>query len=160
MWATGDGENDQWASAGDLPAADVLRAVVRHGPRFVAVKMTFTNLRRVEPQFHFSTVVSRRQYDAVFVSAGPRRWRGRHQLVDGNFANVRCPGLSHTLGYDTEQITILIPRVCIGRPRWVKVGMTNAMFRETEQNFQEITDNPHSARADGPLTRRLPRAAG
>lgn len=159
VWAIGDGENDQWVSAGDIPTADVVRAVVRHGHRFVVVKMTFTNLRRVEPQYYSAMVLSRRQYGAVFVSAGPRQWGGRHQLVDGRFANVKCPRLRHAIDYDTEQITMSIPRPCIGRPRWIKAGADNVMLRGTAQDFQEITDNPHSANADGPLTRRLYRAA-
>jgi hypothetical protein len=40
------------------------------------------------------------------VSAGPGRWRGRHVLVNGNFADVKCPKLTHTISYDTEQVTI------------------------------------------------------
>ena len=54
-----------------------------------------------------------------------------------------------------------VPRNCIGRPNWVKVGMANFMFRgETEDDFQEITDNPHSAGVEGSSTKRLYRAVG
>jgi hypothetical protein len=160
VWVIGDGENDQWVSAGDVPTADVVRAVVRHGFRFVVVRMTFTDLRRVEPQFYSALIVSRRQYGAVFVSTGPRQWNGHHQLMDGTSSDVKCPRLRHRIDYEAEQITMLIPRPCIGQPRWVKVGMSNFMFRGTGQDFQEITDNPHSARAEGPLTERLYRAVG
>jgi hypothetical protein len=159
VWAIGDGENEEGVSAADVPGADVVRAVVRHGRRNVVVKMTFTDLRRVEPQSYSATIMSRRQYGAVFVSARPGRWKGRHQLVNSNFSNVKCPKLSHSINYDTEQITVSVPRNCIGRPKWVKVGMANFMFRgETEDDFQEITDNPHSTSAEGSLTRRLYRA--
>ena len=61
----------EWVSAGDVPTADVIRAVVRHGRGNVVVKMTFTDLRRVEPQSYSATIVSRGRYGAVFVSAGP-----------------------------------------------------------------------------------------
>lgn len=161
VWAIGDGAHAEWVSAGNVPTADVVRAVVRHGRHKVKVKMTFANLRRVEPQHYSAALFSRRQYGAVFVSAGPGRWRGRHQLVDGDFANVKCPGLSHSIDYATEQITMSVPRSCIGRPNWVRVDMANFMFHgETEQDFQEITDNPHSADAEGSLTKRLYRAIG
>ena len=161
VWAIGDGENEEWVSAGDVPTADVVRAVVRHGRHNVVVKMTFTDLRRVEPQPYSAMIISRRQYGAVFVSAGPGRWKGRHQLVNGNFSNVKCPKLSHSINYDTEQITMSVPRNCIGRPNWVRVDMSNFMFRgETEDDFQEITDNPHSAGAEGSSTKRLYRAVG
>ena len=156
VWAIGEGENAEWVSAGDVPTADVVRAVVRHGRHNVVVRMTFTNLRRVEPQDYSAMIVSSRRFGAVFVSAGPRRWKGRHQLVNGNFATVKCPRLSHSIDYDTEQVTMSVPRGCLGEPNWVRVDMTNFIFRgNTEANFQEITDNPHSADPDGSLTRRL-----
>lgn len=80
----------------------------------------------------------------------------RHQLVNENFAEVKCPKLTHTISYDTEQVTLSVPRGCVGRPEWVRVGMANHMFRgETEADFQDITDNPHSVGAEGSLTRRL-----
>ena len=105
--------------------------------------------------------MSRPRYGAVFESAGPGRWKGRHQLLNSNFFDVKCPKLNHSINYDTEQITMSVPRSCIGRPNWVKVGMANFMFRgETEEEFQEITDNPHSAGAEGSSTRRLYRAVG
>ncbi len=156
VWAIGDGETDEWVSAGNVPTADVVRAVVRHGRFNVVVKMTFTNLRRSEPQFYAATIFSRRQYGAIFVSAGPGRWGGRHLLVDGSFSKVKCPRLGHSIDYDTEQVTMSVPRGCIGRPTWVKVGLANYMFRgETEEDFQEITDNPHSAGHEQPSTERL-----
>ncbi len=156
VWAIGEGENAEWVSAGDVPNADVVRAVVRHGRHNVVVRMTFTNLRRVEPQHYTAMIITPRQLRAVFVSAGPRRWGGRHQLVNGNFGNVKCPRLSHRIDYNAEQVTMTIPRGCLGRPSWVRVDMSNVIFRgKTEADFQEITDNPHSADPASSLTRRL-----
>ena len=49
-----------------------------------------------------------------------------------------------------------IPRGCLGRPNWVRVELSNLIFRgTTEATFQEITDNPHSADPGGSITRRL-----
>ncbi len=156
VWAIAEGENAEPVSAGDVPTADVIRAVVRHGRHHVVVRLTFTNLRRIEPQHYTAMIITPRRLRAAFVSAGPRRWGGRHQLVNGNFGNVKCPRLSHRIDYDTEQVTMSIPRGCLGRPSWVRVDMSNFMFRgETEADFQEITDNPHSAAPDSSLTRRL-----
>ncbi len=161
VWAIGEGEDEQWESAGEAPTADVLGAVVRHGRHKVVVRMTFTNLRRVDPQSYSATIFSRREYGAVFVSAGPGRWKGRHQLVDGSFGSVRCPNLDHSIDYVTEQVTVRVPRSCLGRPRWVRVGIANFMFRgETEEEFQELTDNPHSTGHEGRRTQRLYRPVG
>jgi hypothetical protein len=155
VWAIGEGENAEPVSAGDVPTADVVRAVVRHGRHNVVVKMTFTNLRRVEPQDYTAMIITPRQLRAVFVFSGPPRWGGRHLLVNGNFGKVKCPRLHHGIDYDTEQVTISVPRGCLGQPNWVRVDLTNLIFRSTDANFQEITDNPHSAGPDSSLTRRL-----
>jgi hypothetical protein len=119
--------------------------------------MTFVNLRRVEPQFYSAMIVTSEHYGAVFVSAQPGRWRGRHKLVDEQFAGVKCPGLSHSIDYDTERVLIHIPRSCIGEPPWLKVGMANYVFRgATDDDFQELTDNPHSTgHGRQSLTRRI-----
>lgn len=158
----GYGERGQWVPAGDVPAADVVRAVVRHGRYQVRMKMTFSDLRRDEPQQYGAYIVfSRLRFAAVYVNARPGRWQGRHLMIVGRIlvdeSRVKCRGLKHTIDYATDQVSISVPRRCIGRPDWVKVGMSNFMF---PAGGTEITDNPHSARGDGPMTQRLYRPVG
>lgn len=161
VWTIAEGEGEEWVSAGDVPTADTTRGVVRHGRFNVVVRMTYTNLRRVDPQSYSAVIRSRRQYGAVFVSAGPGRWKGRHQLVGGDYSPVRCTRLSHSIDYDAERVVVSVPRSCLGRPRWVRAGLQSFMFRgETEEDFQEITDNPHSDGPEGGLTPRLYRWGG
>ncbi|HET7194463.1 MAG TPA: hypothetical protein VFI99_05685 [Nocardioides sp.] len=74
----------------------------------------------------------------------------------GTIAHTAIHAAAFRADYDTEQVTMSFPRGCLGRPKWVRVDMTNFMFRgNTAAGFQEITDNPHSADADSSLTRRL-----
>lgn len=157
VWSISEGEDEEWAPTDDAPGADVVRATVRHGRHNLRMRMTFADLRRVEGQHYTATVVHRTGYGALFVSTGPRRWGGRHVLVDEQFGKVRCPGLDHTIDYATERVTMTIPRRCLDRPAWVRVGLDNFMFRESAGAFQEVTDNPHTATADGRLTGRLHR---
>ncbi len=160
VWSIAEGENAELTQEGDEPTADVERAVVRHGRYRVVVRMRFTNLRRLEPQSYIATIVSRGDYGALFLSAGPRRWKGRHVLVDEQFGRVKCEGLRHTIGYDTDRVRVAIPRNCIDRPAWVRVELSNYMFRgETEGELREITDNPHSSGHAASLTERLYRDA-
>ena len=158
VWTIPSTEDEPPVSAGDVPTADVVRAVVRHGRYRVVVKMTFTDLRRVDSQSYSATLASRGWFGGLFVSTGPGVWRGHHILVDEEFAKVKCPKLTHSIDYGTEQVTFAVPRTCIGRPNWVKVGLTNYMFRADSEDVHEITDNPHSTGAEGSLSQRLYRA--
>ena len=157
VWAIGEGEGEEWVSAGDEPGLDVERAVVHHRRHRLVVRMTFTNLRRVEPQYYSAAFTAPKGYGAVFVSAEPGRWKGRSQLVDEQFGQVRCRGLRHRIDYATEKVVMSVPRSCIDKPRWVRVAMAVYGFRgETEAEFQELTDNPHSTgHEEDAQTRRL-----
>jgi hypothetical protein len=158
VWSISDGENAP-SPAGDAPSADVVRAVVTHRPHRVSVRMKFSDLRRADTAFYNATIVTPRRLRAAFVMTGPRRWGGRHLLVDGNFAKVRCPGFRHSVDYAADQVTMTLPRACLGNPRWVRVELGNGIFRgNSEATFQEIIDNPHSTRADGGMTPRIYRA--
>ena len=160
VWSIGEGENEEYGPAGDMPTADVVRAVVQHRRGSVVVRMDFADLRRQDPAAYTAMIITPEKLRAAFVTTGPRRWAGKHMLVNGNYGNVRCPGFAHTVDYDADRVVMTLPRTCLGRPRWVRVSMTNYMYAgDTEATFQEFTDNPHTADADGGTTGRIYRAS-
>ena len=159
VWSIGEGEHEEYRPAADMPTADVVRAEVQHRRGRVVVRMDFTDLRREDPASYTAMIITPEKMRAAFVMTGPRRWAGKHMLVNGNYGNVRCPGFEHSVDYDADQVVMTLPRTCLGRPRWVRVSMANSMFKgDTEATFQEITDNPHGADADGGTTGRIYRA--
>ena len=156
------GDSPEPVPAGDEPTADVIRAVVRHGRGNVVVRMTFTDLRRDDAQVYSATIFRRGHQDSVSVSTGPGHWHGNDLLVrlTSHFSKVSCPRLIHRVDYDTEQVSIWVPRNCIGRPDWVKVGLGNSLVRgESEFDQETFLDNPHSTTADWAATPRLYSAA-
>jgi hypothetical protein len=156
VWALSEGENAVWALADGVPDVDVTRAVVKHGRRNLVVRTAFADLRREHEAGYWVSIRSSRKFRAAFVLARPGRWRGQHRLVDNQFGNVRCRGLAHTIDYDSNIVTIKVPRSCLGRPAWVRVSVENASFREaSDGTFQELSDNPHNTGHDAGLTRRL-----
>ena len=155
VWRNPKTEFGEPVLAGDVPTADVIRAVARHGRGNVVVTMTFADLRRNDPQAYDVTIVGPRLFKAVFVWAGPGRWHGNDQLVNFEFGKVNCPKLVHDIRYDTDRVTIWIPRACIGRPEWVKVGLDNMMFVADDI----LNDNPHSNGPESSSTVRLYQAA-
>ncbi len=159
VWTIGEGEDDEWTLAEDLPTADVVGAVVRHRPGRVVVRMDFADLRRVEPGYYSAAITTPDTFRGAFVSAVPGSWSGDHDLVNGRFGAVRCPGFRHSVDYAADRVSMSVPRTCLGRPRWVRVEMTNYAFRgDSEGNDRELTDNPHTSGPDGRSTGRLHRA--
>lgn len=156
VWAIGAGENAEWVSAGDVPDADVTRAVVTHGRRNVVVRMSFTDLRRKHEAGYWAVIYSPEKFRAALVSAGPGLWKGRRLLLNGQFGKVRCRGFTHSIDYDNDIVTMRIPRRCLGRPAWVRVSLQNHSLRgEDEESFQELTDNPHNTGHESGVTRRV-----
>jgi hypothetical protein len=161
-----DGTGDVWTISGDseeftkttFASADVTRAVVRHGHSAVRIRMRFADLRRVGYQAYDATVFTPRRGDyLVTVGSGPGARRGTHQWKAGE---SRCRGLTHTIDYDSNLVTMRIPRSCLGRPRWVKVRLENfTSIGDDESSATFYADNPHN-HEESPFTytRRLYRA--
>lgn len=156
VWAISEGENAKWTSAGDVPTADVTSAIVRHGAHNVVVKMSFADLTREYDAGYWAMIYTPKKFRAALVMAGPGRWKGRRELVDGQFGKVRCQGFTHTIDYATDEVTMRVPRGCLGRPAWVRVSLQNYSFRgDSQETFQEVTDNPHNIGHDSGRTQRL-----
>lgn len=142
-----------------MPGADVVRAVVRHGARDVVVRMSFDDLRREHEAGYWAIIYSPEKFRAALVMTRPGRWKGRRVLVNGQFGTVRCQGFTHTIDYAGDKVTMKVPRRCLGHPDWVRVSLENGSARgETEETFQEVTDNPHNGGHEGGVTGRLYRA--
>ena len=43
-------------------------------------------------------------------------------LTRENGATIRCAGVTRSVKRDVERATVSIPRSCLGRPGWVRVG--------------------------------------
>ena len=161
-----DGTGDVWTVSGDsevftkasFPTTDVTRAVVKHGRYAVRIRMRFADLRRVGYQAYDATVFTPRRGDYLAtVGSGPGVRQGTHQWQAGE---ATCRGFTHTMNYDTNLVTMRIPRPCLGRPRWVKVILENfTSVGDDEASATFYTDNPHNHQEfPSTYTRRLYRA--
>jgi hypothetical protein len=146
-----DGRGDVWTVSGNseeftktrFASSDVTRVVVRHGHYAVRIRMRFADLRKIGYQAYEATVFTpRRGDDLATVGTGPGARQGTRQWDAGE---SRCRGFTHTINYDTNLVTMRIPRSCLGRPRWVKVIVDNfAMIGENESSARFYADNPHN----------------
>jgi hypothetical protein len=134
-----------WTHVGDLPPADVRRAVVTHRSGAVVVRSKFENLRRIGRQSYWTGLATPDSSFFAEVVSRPGARAGRHELVDGStYAEVACAGLSHRIDYATETVTLRVPRTCLGSPRWVSANLGNILVVGERPHRRHYADNPHN----------------
>ena len=141
-----DVRTSEWTEVGALPAADVRKAIVRHTPLAVTVRMRLADLRRVGRQGFAAGFVTREGILFSRVLAAPGNRAGRYVLRDEpGGTRIPCPGLTHRLDYAEDLVTMRVPRSCIGNPPWVRVNLGNTLVLGDEPPRRHLADNPHDA---------------
>lgn len=138
-----------------FPRADVTRAVLRHGPMALTVRMRFVDIKPVGRQLYWVHIrTPRYQYDAVLNSSpGSRRGSRYFQGDDGSRS---CRGFTRTIYYGRDLVTMRIPRSCVKDPRWVRLGIFNQLsFRAHGPRYFDTPLNHKSPASDATQTRRL-----
>src|SRR4051794_19937841 len=84
------------------------------------------------------------------VTSEPRARRGREEFEGA----THCRAMTHRIDYVNDVLRMRIPRRCLGRPRWVRVTLLNAVVNQRTETF--YVDNPHNHQAfPESSTRRL-----
>jgi hypothetical protein len=149
-------EGESTATRADVPAADVTRAFVRHATSALRIRMRFANLRRVGVQFYNVQIGTPRNVYFAQVRSAPGARRGTHSFDFGE--GTGCRRMTHRIDYADNVVTMRIPRRCLERPRWVRVGLENSLLIEGSNGEEEhvYTDNPHNHGSfSDEVTRRL-----
>jgi hypothetical protein len=94
---------------------------VSHLARTVRVKVRYRQLSRVGGAAHVFVFRTDKGIRQLTVLAGPGNWRGSLTFVNGSNKKVRC-NISGGIDYVANTVLTVIPRSCLGNPRWVRVG--------------------------------------
>jgi hypothetical protein len=139
-----------WTLVGDLPAADVRRAVVRHRAHAVVVRTRFENLRRVGVQIHDAGIKTPDDSFYTEVTSRPGKRAGRHVLYDEpGGERLGCANFTHRIDYPNDTVTVRVPRSCLDHPRWVRANIGNRLVLGDRPHRRHYADNPHD---DGPYS--------
>jgi hypothetical protein len=114
--------DDAAISASPGPAGDIVSMRTIHGPYNVRIRLRLRSVPASYPVVvaRVATSSSRRNYYAVAVGAhSPERFL-LHGL-DGDH-EVACKGLRAGFRPREHDAFVIIPRRCIGNPRWVRTG--------------------------------------
>lgn len=134
-----------WTLVGDLPPADVTRAVVSHRTHAVVVRARYDDLRRIGTQRYFTGMATRRGDFFVEVASRPGSRAGRHTLYDGVAGDrLACKQMSHDIDYANDVVRLRVPRSCLDRPRWVRANVGNIFVTGERPHRRFYADNPHN----------------
>lgn len=108
-------------AAPDRTQGDISAVKITHGANKVRVLLRFRELNRagfIEHDFYFRTASRVR---TLSVESETGSWSGRATMRNGRGTKVRC-NLTRTIDYSANTVLVVVPRTCLGDPRWVRVG--------------------------------------
>lgn len=117
-------DEDAAVTVPDRTLNDVSNTKLRHGPRRVAVRVDYVDLRKKAGGDYQSLGILMDTDEGVrrFVSVNAQRghWSGESQMYDGKHNEVRCAAVRHSIDYEANAIRVSFPRRCVSNPRWVE----------------------------------------
>lgn len=106
---------------------DIVGTRVVHGRRAVSVQIQFRELTtRSNGNFHTISIRTPWRTRTVELDAFPGHWDGSTATTDGHGRAVACP-VTHRINYDRHRVMLWVPRSCLGRPPWVRVGIRSTI---------------------------------
>ena len=154
-----DPEGDVWRNGETLAPAGIGTNVdlhvtdVRHGRNAVTVKATYYELKKTGNDFIFVFYSQYREngeteYLRVDIVAGPGRRSGESLLSRPLDKPEVCEGLTNSVDYSADTVSLRIPRECFENPRWIRF-VAEAAKRYPETSETEAGTYSDDARSAG-----------
>jgi hypothetical protein len=150
--AVGDVESTTWNFKTDRESGpnaepdntdtDITRLSARHKPRRLVLRASLRDITADSGGMYYEirTPGTRRPYYAM-QRLGTSTELPAFRLYRGNGKIVRCTGVRRSVDRTTEQAVVSIPRRCLGRPRWVRVGGVAIKDVETKTSISWFLDD-------------------
>lgn len=119
----------------DTPApaqvnGDIAWTKVRHKSRKIVLTTRYRDLDGSGYSVHYFAIRTSKMTREVTLVTFPGHTGGKVMMSKPNGKNVRCH-LTRLIDYTANTATVSVPRSCLGRPRWVKVGAAFATSPST-----------------------------
>jgi hypothetical protein len=117
-------------TAPNLRNGDIVSRTYTHTTTAVQVRVAYRDLAKAGSQLTLSgQIVTSSGAKRVFQAfATPDYWPGSHYLTNAKGMPVTCSGMRHSFDYTHDVATVSIPRGCLGKPSWVRVGVQHSWF--------------------------------
>ncbi len=112
---------------------DVVGSRVSHFPRTVKATVRVRELTRTgRGALTWYAVRTPDRLRWVLVDTTRGRWAGRVAMNTADFRFVPC-SIDHKVDYVNNTVQVVIPRSCLGNPKWVRVGLGMETYGATRQ---------------------------
>jgi hypothetical protein len=116
-----------------ISEGDVQAIAVNHARHNVTVTVKYRELSKTGTDgghsFLFRTNTGERR--EVEIATGKGLWWGRTEMATPRGDAVHCSGMSHTIDYAKNKVILVVPRSCLGKPRWVQVAEATFRMEDT-----------------------------
>jgi hypothetical protein len=142
---TGDVQDSDLTPAPDNTDTDVTGVSVNHRTHRVVLKTSLRDITVASGVAIYDIRTGTRRY-AVMQRLGKDEMFPAFDFSRANGDRVRCAGVERSVDRAAESATLNIPRRCLGRPGWVRVGVGAAkidapQFDETDSTFALFADD-------------------
>lgn len=123
--------SNAYAAAPTQAQGDIVAIRVTHALRAVWIRVRMRELTTsTNGNFHLIGIKSDRRERTIEIDAFPGHWEGRATTTDPRGRVVAC-AVKHRLDYDRNRLTVRVPRGCLGKPSWVRVGLRTTIAGAT-----------------------------
>lgn len=112
-----------YAPAPTQVQGDIVATKVRFARRAVWIRYRLQDLATTgNGNFHLISVRSDRRERTIELDAFPGHWEGTVVTTNTRDQVVGCV-VSHRIDYDRNRVGLRVPRSCLGKATWVRVGI-------------------------------------
>lgn len=108
---------------------DIVRTTVEHGADEVTVTAEFRGLRPRQYLDLTTLVTTDRTGSRLPTQATALAYRGQTSVDVYEADGSRCPGAAVDVDFDTNTVTMTLPRSCLGEPQWIEAEVDAATMR-------------------------------
>ena len=102
---------------------DITATRVVHGRRAIWIHIRLRELDTTgNGNFHVVSILTPSRTRTIEVDAFPGHWEGRASVTDAHGRAAVC-AVTHRIDYIRNRVLMRVPRKCLGKPRWIRVGI-------------------------------------
>ena len=112
-------------------AGDIVATRVVHARLAIWIQVRLRELTDLgNGNFHLIGIQTPWRSPTIELDALPGHWAGTTTMTNRRGEVVPCD-VTHQIGYDRNRLMLRVPHVCLGTPRWVRVGVRSTVAGAT-----------------------------